>query len=165
MHECKVSLDQMSKYIRHYFHLVHCICTGAVTTDSNFTSPPPVCPGTNVTFTCSVADPGNPPGLRSTIWTIESNPNQCGLSHPVAPTRIPCASLFIATLGLPQGVCYTSNLTATVNDDYNGLSVLCYAFAAQPQFLVGNATLQVIGQCFHCENKNMFRGGHDSGIH
>jgi len=117
------------------------VCTGAATTDSNFTSPPPVCPGRVVTFTCSVVDPM---GLSSTIWRVGGN--QCGLTHSIAPT-VPCGPLFSATLGQPQGDCYTSTLTATVGRDDNGLSVLCYAFAPQPQFLVGNATVQVIGEC------------------
>ena len=148
------------------------VCTGAATTESNFTSPPPVCPGRVVTLTCFVVDPG---GLRSTIWVVDDV--QCGLSHSIAsnaPT-VPCGPLFSATPGQPQvckwmymrvnvyvdvdvclceavcmhvwGDCFTSTLTATVDRDDTGLSVLCYAFAPQPQFLVGNATVQVIGEC------------------
>ena len=118
-------------------------CTGAATTDSNFTSPLPVCPGRVVTFTCSVVDPG---GFRSTVWIVDSN--QCGLSHTIASTAptVPCGLLFSATLGPPQGDCFTSNLTARVGRDDNGLSVLCYAFAIQPQFLIGNTTVEVIGE-------------------
>jgi len=119
------------------------VCTGVATTGSNFTSPPPLCPGRVVTFTCSVVDPG---GLRSTVWIVDGN--QCGLSHPIAPTQLPCGPLFSATLGGPQGDCFTSTLTATVGRDDNGLSALCYAFATQPQFLVGNATVQVIGELY-----------------
>jgi len=103
-----------------------------------------VCPGTEVTFTCSVVDPE---GLRSSIWKVDSE--ICGLSHPIAPTQLPCGPLFSATLGQSQGDCYTSTLTATVDRDDNGLSVLCYAFTALPQFLVGNTTLQIIGQYRH----------------
>ena len=118
------------------------VCTGATTTDSNFTSPPPVCPGKVVTFTCSVVDPGD---LSSTIWIVDGS--QCGLSHAVAPTQVPCGPSFRAILGPPEGSCYTSTLTATVDHDDNGLPLLCNAFSPQPQFLVGNATVQVKGEC------------------
>ena len=88
-----------------------------------------------------MVDPG---GLRSTIWRVGDD--QCGLTHSIAHFQRPCGPLFSATLGQPQEDCYTFTLTATVGRDDNGLSVLCYAFAPQPQFLIGNATVQVIGE-------------------
>jgi len=89
---------------------------------------------------------GRPWGLRSTVWIVDDN--QCGLTHAIASTAstVPCGPPFSATLGPPQGDCYTSTLTATVGRDDNGLPVLCYAFAPLPQYLVGNATMQVIGE-------------------
>ena len=108
-------------------------------------SPATVCPGSEVTFTCTVVDPGVPfPG--STIWIIGTN--RCGLSHSTAPDPPQqCGSQFNATLLAPQGNSYTSTVTATVDPADNGLPVLCYRFEVVPNLLVGNATVEIKGEC------------------
>ena len=120
---------------------------GGASCCSNFTSPAPVCPGSEVTFTCTVVDPGVPfPG--STIWIVGTN--RCGLSHSTAPDpQVSCGRQFTAALEAPQGGCYTSTITATVDYADSGLPVSCYAFEEIPRLLVGNASVDVIGQHVH----------------
>ena len=118
--------------------------TGAASSASNFMSPAAVCPGSEVTFTCTVVDPGVPyPG--TTIWTIGTS--RCGLSHSTAPDIQHCGPQFNATLLAPQGNCYTSTVTAKVNQADNGLPVMCYRFEEDPNLVVGNATVEIIGGC------------------
>ena len=114
---------------------------------SNFVPPDAVCPGSEVTFRCTVVDPGVPfPG--STIWIVGTS--RCGLSHSTAPDPSqPCGSQFNATLLAPQGNSYTSTVTATVDHADNGLPVLCYGFEEEPSLLVGNATVEIIGEPIH----------------
>ena len=81
----------------------------------------------------------------TTIWAIGTS--RCGLSHSTAPIgHMSCEPPFSATLLAPQGNCYTSTLTATIDYADNGLPVLCYNFQEIPTLLVGNATVKVIGQ-------------------
>ena len=119
--------------------------TGAASSSSNFTSSGPVCPGREVNFTCTVVDPRDPfPG--STIWTIGTS--RCGLVHSTAPIQQPSCGLtqFTATLAAPEGDCYTSTISAIVHHADSGLPVMCYAFQETPSRLVGNASVEVIGQ-------------------
>ena len=125
--------------------IIPALHTGAASSVSNFVSPAAVCPGSEVTFTCTVVDPGVPfPG--STVWIIGTS--RCGLSHSTAPiAHMSCEPPFSATLLAPQGNCYTSTVTATVDHADNELPVLCYGFEEVPDLLVGNATVKVIGEC------------------
>ena len=119
--------------------------TGAASSSSNFTSSGPVCPGREVNFTCTVVDPGVP--IRgSTVWRVGTD-SLCGLSHSIAPIQQQsCGSQFSATLAAPEGDCYSSTISAIVHHADNGLPVSCYAFEETPSRLVGNASVEVIGQ-------------------
>ena len=119
--------------------------TGTASSSSNFTSSGPVCPGREVNFTCTVVDPGVPI-LGSTVWRVGTNP-LCGLSHSTAPSQQQsCGPQFSATLAAPVGDCYTSTISAIVDHADSGLPVMCYAFQETPNRLVGNASVDVIGQ-------------------
>ena len=119
--------------------------TGAASSSNNFISSGPVCPGNEVTFTCTVVDPGVP-FLGSTVWRVGTNP-PCGLSHSIAPIQQqPCGAQFSGTLAAPVGDRYTSTISAIVHHADSGLPVMCYAFEVRPSRLVGNASVEVIGQ-------------------
>ena len=113
---------------------------------SNFTSSGPTCPGSDMNFTCTVVDPGVP-FRGSTIWRVGTNP-LCGLSHSTAPIQQQSCrgTQFSASLAAPEGDCYTSTISATVDHADSGLPVLCYRFEETPSRLVGNASVEVIGQ-------------------
>ena len=87
------------------------------------------------------------PCFGSTIWTIGANP-LCGLPHFTAPIQQQSCGLtqFSGTLAAPEGDCYTSTISAIVHHADNGLPVMCYAFEVRPSRLVGNASVEVIGQ-------------------
>ena len=124
-----------------FYHIV----AAAASSDSNFTSSGPSCPGSEVNFTCTVVDPGVP-FRGSTIWRVGTNP-LCGLSHSVAPIQQQsCGAQFSATLAAPEGDCYTSTISAIVDHADSGLPVSCYIFEETPSRLVGNASVEVIGQ-------------------
>ena len=81
----------------------------------------------------------------STIWTAGTS--RCGLAHSTAPDpQQSCGPEFTATLAAPEGDCYTSTISAIVDHSDSGLPVLCYAFEETPSRLVGNASVEVIGQ-------------------
>ena len=119
--------------------------TGAASYGSNFTSSGPVCPGREVNFTCTVVDPGVP-FHGATIWTVGAN--HCGLAHSTAPDPQQTCGLtqFTATLASPEGDCYTSTISGIVYHADSGVPVMCYAFEERPSRLVGNASVEVIGQ-------------------
>ena len=118
--------------------------TGTASSSSNFTSLGPVCPGREVNFTCTVVDPRVPiPG--STVWRVGTNP-LCGLSHSIAPIQQQSCGQFSAALAAPEGDCYTSTISAIVDHADSGLRVMCYAFEERPSRLVGNASVEIIGQ-------------------
>ena len=105
-----------------------------------------MCPGSEVNFTCTVVDPGMP-FRGSTIWRVGTN-SLCGLAHSAAPIQQQSCSVtqFSASLAAPEGDCYTSTISATVDHADSGLPVSCYAFEDMPSRLVGNASVEVIGQ-------------------
>ena len=125
-----------------FYHIV----AAAASSNSNFTFSSPVCPGNEVNFMCTVVDPGVP-FRGSTIWRIGTN-SRCGLAHSLAPIQQQSCSgtQFSATLAAPEGGCYTSTISATVDHADSGLPVLCYGFEETPSRLVGNASVEVIGQ-------------------
>ena len=127
-----------------FYHIVTAVL--AASSGSNFTFSSPVCLGNEVNFMCTVVDPGVP-FRGSTIWRIGNNP-LCGLSHSAAPIQQQSCSgtPFSATLAAPEGDCYTSTISAIVDHADSGLPVSCYAFEETPSRLVGNASVEVIGQ-------------------
>ena len=112
-----------------------------------FTAALPTCPGDTFIFRCNVT--GDRSGV--TLWIVGSS-SECPLLHST-PDSHPCGtgSPFTARSVVGFGIdatSFTSTLSGTATPTLNGTLVECFgpAFSRGSDNMVGNSTLQILGQ-------------------
>ena len=116
-----------------------------------FIAPPPTCPGDTFTFRCTVT--GDMNGV--TIWRVGGS-SKCILTHSTASASAPCGptSPLAVTAGTGFGMTgatsFSSTLSGTAIPTLNGTLVECFgpAFSRDADNMVGNSTLQIVGQYY-----------------
>ena len=114
-----------------------------------FTAAPPTCPGDTFTFRCTVT--GDMNGVN--IWRVGGS-SECILTHSTASASAPCGSTspFSVTAGTGFGMTgatsFSSTLSGTAIPTLNATLVECFgpAFSRGADNMVGNSTLQIVGQ-------------------
>ena len=127
--------------------MVNISCPGDVA--GQFTAAPLICPGDIFTFRCNV---GNMQGI--TIWRVGRS-SECALVHSTKGFPIPCGSgsAFIARpwtgFGITGASLFSSTLSGTATSALDDTLVECFGphLSRDTGNLVGNSTLQIIGQC------------------
>ena len=115
-----------------------------------FTAAPPTCPGDTFTFWCTVGGGSN----GFTTWRVDQS-SECVLVHGSISSPVCGAdNAFIArsAVGFGPGTSatsFTSTLSGTATPALNGTLVECFGPAnnVDPGNMVGNNTIQIIGQC------------------
>ena len=107
---------------------------------------PPTCPGSTITFRCTVT------GSGTTLWRVNGSSNLCALSH-LTTGNASCGPIegshaFTAAPGIGfgrGGPSFSSTLSGPALD---GTVVECFGPAAtlDPKDRVGDSTIQTIGQ-------------------
>ena len=120
--------------------------------DGQLIPAPPTCPGDTFTFTCTVS--GDIKGF--TTWRVDRmEKGDCVLVHRVK-NNVTCdhgRNTFKATYGAGFGTdgatSFTSTLSGTATPELNGKLVECFGPESNPDpaDLVGNSTIQLVGQC------------------
>ena len=112
-----------------------------------FTAAPPTCPGSNLTFSCTVG--GDRSGV--TIWRVDGS-SECVLTHSTAGATATCGpgSAFKARPGAEFGTSatsYSSTLSGTATSALNGTLVECFGpdLVREPSNKVGGSTLKILG--------------------
>ena len=115
--------------------------------DGQFTAAPPTCPGDTFTFKCTVTGDIN----GSTFWRVNGS-IECFLSHSTHNVR-PCgnSSNFTLTTGTgfetQNATSFSSTLSGNATPALNGTLVECSGrFPWDAEIMVGNSTLQILGQ-------------------
>ena len=130
----------------HNWYISHC-SPGHVA--GQFTVAPLTCPGDTFTFKCAVNGDRN--GV--TLWRVGGGSSECPLLHNTVSGPDPCGSgsAFTVTTGAEFGTSatsYSSTLSGIASPTLNGTLIECFgpAFSRDAGNLVGNGTLQLLGQ-------------------
>ena len=125
---------------------MHFSSPGYVT--GQFTAAPPTCPGSTITFRCTVN--GDMNGI--TIWRVGGS-SECILVHSTTGAISTCgpanAYTSIAGTGFgTNGPSFTSTLSGTANPTLDDTLVECFgpALSRDAGNRVGGSTLQTVGQ-------------------
>ena len=134
-------------------YLVLILCPG----DGNLTAVLPNCPNDAFTFLCTVVGDSN----ASTHWQVgnRESPRECFLPHSTMNNHRPCGSFIAKTetgFGTTDATLFTSTLSGTATSELSGILVECFcqhpdsncslSICRGPENMVGNTTLQIIGQ-------------------
>ena len=99
-----------------------------------------------------------------TIWRVGGT-NECTLLHSTASDPVPCGtgSPFIVTPGIGFGTnatSFLSTLSGTATPKLNGTLVECFgpALSREEDNMVGNSTLQILGQ-YILESNHSYNSG------